>query len=357
MKVLAARADNGGCALYRIQQPARAAMSVQPDIEVEVENGLNVEATRDEDGITTVHEIKHDCDVLVIQRPLDNQWVSVIDQAHRQGIAVVVEVDDDLTSVSLRNSFYINVDPVRSPTSNYEWALRAADKADLVTVSTPRLAEVFAPHGRSVVLPNYISRSWIDIDPNPVAGTDRPRIGWTGTTQTHPLDLQETRPGVAQTVRDTDASVRVIGDAEGVRDALGLSTRVDLRDTGWRPLDRYPQAVSDHVDIGIVPLADTPFNHAKSWLKGLEFAALGKPFVASPRTEYLTLANRYGIGVLAATPSEWRRKVGDLVRYPELREAIGATWRRHVFTQLLIEDHGQDWIDAWRLALDYSVRR
>ena len=36
----------------------------------------------------------------------------------------------------------------------------------------------------------------------------------------------------------------------------------------------------DNITVGMVPLALTPFNQAKSYIKGLEFAARGVPFVA-----------------------------------------------------------------------------
>ena len=44
------------------------------------------------------------------------------------------------------------------------------------------------------------------------------------------------------------------------------------------------------LDTGIVPLQRSRFNEAKSNLKGLEYAALGVPFVASPTAEYERLA-------------------------------------------------------------------
>jgi hypothetical protein len=40
------------------------------------------------------------------------------------------------------------------------------------------------------------------------------------------------------------------------------------------------------IHVGLVPLTRGPFNEAKSYLKGLEYAAAGIPFIATPTEEY-----------------------------------------------------------------------
>ena len=46
----------------------------------------------------------------------------------------------------------------------------------------------------------------------------------------------------------------------------------------------YPRMFRN-IDIGIAPLSDVPFHHAKSAIKGLEYPAAGVPFIASPSPE------------------------------------------------------------------------
>jgi hypothetical protein len=67
-------------------------------------------------------------------------------------------------------------------------------------------------------------------------------------------------------------------------------------------------------DIGVIPLSDIPFNHAKSNLKGLEYACSGIPFVASSLPEYEHL-HATGVGRVAHTPDDWWREMTALLDY------------------------------------------
>jgi len=58
-------------------------------------------------------------------------------------------------------------------------------------------------------------------------------------------------------------------------------------------------------DVGIVPLTDIPFNHAKSYIKGLEYAAAGVPFVCSYSPQYDELTSKHNIGVMVKSPADY----------------------------------------------------
>lgn len=335
--------------------PAREVSRYDPSIEIEVRSDIEVDGERNSDGIATIREVKEDADVIIFQRPLDNAFTAAIKQAKKQGIACIVELDDDFANVHPNNHVYKNVQPETEPWSNYEWVQRACAEADLVTVSTPELQKYGYPHWRTRVLPNLIDVKDTEIRPirNPY-GVFPPVVGWSGTRQTHPTDLEVTRPGVAQAVRDTGATFYVVGDGEGVQSALGLPRYVDFAASGWSPLQEYMQRMSNAIDIGIVPLDYTVFNTAKSALKGMEFAALGKPFVASALPEYQYLHDEFGIGLLARTPSEWRKHIRDLVNDEGMREELGATWRTRVVDRLLYTDNAALWAEAWEDAVTFS---
>jgi glycosyltransferase involved in cell wall biosynthesis len=143
---------------------------------------------------------------------------------------------------------------------------------------------------------------------------------------------------------------RVIGgggyEAEVSRQ-LGVDT-MRLSSTTWRPLCLHHFIVAS-LDVGIVPLADTAFNAAKSWLKGLEYAAMGIPFVASHLPEYELLRDR-GIGILAHSKAKsWNRALSGLMDNPE-RDALGREYRTIVANDLTIRSHAWRWPEAWRSA-------
>ncbi len=68
--------------------------------------------------------------------------------------------------------------------------------------------------------------------------------------------------------------------------------------------DKYPELLK--FDVGMIPLRDTPFNVAKSDIKGLEYAASGIPFIAAALPEYARLwADWEGCFHLAKRPKDW----------------------------------------------------
>ena len=352
MKVVSLRADNSGGAHYRIKEPARAVSAAYPEIKVSIENGLDVTAKQNpQTKMTIVNTIETDADLIVMQRPLAQYFTSAIEAAHRQGIAVVVELDDDFENVNSSNTVWPNLQPHLHPESNWRWVHEACKLADWVTVSTPALKR-YAPHGRVSVVPNYIPRQAVSVYPI-VARTGPARIGWSGTVQTHPDDLQVTVPAVNQALRDTGSEFVVVGDQVGVRERLQLARSIPLRNPSkWVPTDEYMQALYGSMDVGIVPLELTPFNEAKSALKGLEYAASGIPFIASPTGEYSKLAES-GIGEIASSPSQWRRALTQLINNEEQRVKLGRVYRERLIERHILEDHVSEWVDAWDQAISF----
>src|SRR4029453_9029462 len=179
----------------------------------------------------------------------------------------------------------------------------ACSLADHVTVSTPQLTK-YARHGRYSILRNCVPDSIFGFAPES-RNFAQPRIGWTGSVQTHPDDLQQTKGAVSDVLKANGLNFTVIGDGKFVATHLQLDKGTNVLATGWIPLDHYYGALANHMDVGIGPLEISTFNEAKSALKGIEYAALGIPFVASPTREYLRM-EAHGIGKIAKTPGRWR---------------------------------------------------
>jgi glycosyltransferase involved in cell wall biosynthesis len=122
----------------------------------------------------------------------------------------------------------------------------------------------------------------------------------------------------------------------------------------WRPLDLHPLVVSA-IDVGVVPLADTQFNQAKSCLKGLEYMALGIPFVASATEEYEWL---WGLGAgvrpLASKSRAWRRQLVEFMRDEALRAELAEQGRRIVAERFLVSRNAWRWQEAWASVLEPS---
>jgi glycosyltransferase involved in cell wall biosynthesis len=345
MKVLALAADSGGCGFYRMRAPAAEAAKL--GVDVRVAEGIDVSATKDANGLVEVHHIQEDADLIIFQRPLDNSMTAVLKQAKRQGIATMVEIDDDFSTVHTQNVAH---GAMVGQLSGHQWVEKAATLADHVAVSTPQLTK-YARHGRYSILRNCVPDSIFDVNP-PKSDQTWPRIGWTGTVQTHPTDLQETKGRVAEVLKANNLPFNVIGDGKQVARNLRLDDSTEVYATGWVELEMFYQYVYSFIDIGIVPLELSPFNQAKSALKGLEYAALGIPFVASPTREYERL-EAYGIGKTAKNPAEWKKHLQRMIDRPAETERIAREARDRIKAEHTYSVNAPQWIEAWEKAIAY----
>jgi glycosyltransferase involved in cell wall biosynthesis len=76
-------------------------------------------------------------------------------------------------------------------------------------------------------------------------------------------------------------------------------------------------------DIGIAPLADTAFNTNKSYLKYLEYSAMGMATVCSNSSEYRRVVDSGETGLLVEnTTKAWLDALVELVRQPEMRKRL-----------------------------------
>lgn len=354
--------DKGGCGHYRCMYPADAVRKGDADVNIQVVHDVDDPRApelilRGPAGAAQVIDVSPmDCDVLVLQRPAHRHLVELIPYVQAQGIAVVCEYDDDFDNIDPRNPAYPHY---QNAELNGGFAKLAAQTCDLVTVSTKALARRYGSHGRVRVLPNYVPASHLRAEPLP--GYERPwvKLGYAGNPAVHPGDLEIVGDAVVKLVNDGAGFLGIGGSA--VLERLGLETDVRHPASGVEvmkgvPIEEYASALAC-LDVGIVPLANTTFNHAKSWLKGLEYAAAGVPFVASPTTQYLELA-RLGVGDCVPTttraPAAWRRLLEPLLEddvYRKLRAEEG----RIQVSSMTYEEHGWQWLQAWSDAL--AVRR
>lgn len=347
MKVLVLAADKGGCGFYRCLEPARVVKDL--GFNVEVSYGLDVEAEQDRiTKMVTVDEIHTDADLIIVQRPLSNSLTSMLRQAKRQGIATIVELDDDFDTTHTRNRAHKGMFGYEH--SGVKWIHEACSIADHVTVSTPAL-EKYAPHGRVSVLRNCVPESYLDVN----TARDLPStpvIGWTGTVQTHPTDLQVTKGSVAEVLSKNNLPFAVVGDGDSVQKNLKLSSSTPFSFTGWVDREEYLPKIPNTMDIGIVPLEMSNFNDAKSAIKGLEMASVGVPFVASPTREYLRL-EAYGVGKTAKSPGDWRRHLQRWIDRPSNMEQDIVNYRDIIGSTATYELHASDWATVWEQTVAY----
>ncbi|MBU6430529.1 MAG: glycosyltransferase, partial [Cyanobacteria bacterium REEB65] len=164
-----------------------------------------------------------------------------------------------------------------------------------------------------------------------------------GRLDTHQGDLEATGGAVERALQGTDWGVHVVGTGLGVQAALGLSEAPSTTE-GWVSYQAYPEKLAE-LGVGIVPLADSPFNQSKSSLKLIEMSACGVPTVASPSPDNERV-HAMGVGLLARSPQQWQKKLRALIHSKDLRAEVVGRSREALATQTY-EHRAGDWLDAW----------
>lgn len=386
-----------GSSWYRLRYPAQALASA--DVHILRPLDQHARAVRVEES----HELGRSVidvvypeppDVIVVSRPYTRTSYELLRAMQRVGCAVVVDIDDDLHALDPRHPMWPITRPnwlreselharhtefsrrdvrdervvqvvdtggnlIGHPEGNWfyiptalsdegcHWTRKACDAADLVTVTTDALAERYGRHGRVMVLPNCVPDAYLNMEGEPNA---KVTLGWTGTATTHCGDLDVVGDAIARVCDATGATFRAVGGAHTSR-LLGVAddqaefvdwcTLPDLGVTG------YPQMVAN-LDVGIVPLVDSVFNASKSWLKGIEYASLGVPFVASPRADYRKL-QALGVGLYADTTDDWYTQLRRLLSDAPFRFDMAESGRE-AMEQWTYRARAEDWLAAWSLA-------
>lgn len=345
MRVVVYPADEQGCGYHRLIWPAEELRRQGHDVRVqrpgEREFSLQIDTWTGE----AVHVDAPDADVVVLQRPAHRYVVAAITAFRKRGIAVVVDVDDDLNHIHPKNPAYsllhpANVGRVREDGTvhleSWQYLTEACRRATLVTVSTPALIPVYGQRGAASVLYNRLASHYFDVE-----RVDSDVICWPAAYHSHPDDPYVMKDALARVVAD-GGSFRMLGNTEGAGRAFKLGADpergpdVDIHD--------WPAAVAT-AGVGVAPAAPTIFNNSKSWLKPLEMSAVGVPWIASPVPEYQRLYDM-GAGVLAATPAEWYTELTKLRTDAAWRADLGEAGRE-VAALHRLEDHAWRWWEAW----------
>lgn len=279
-----------------------------------------------------------DVDVLVLQRPAFAKGMRQFDRLAGH-VARVYETDDDLLRASSHNLPEFAADPRSGDSVRY--CLR---RAEMVTVSTPYLAELYAPFNSNIrVLPNCVKARLLE-EPRRRGPAGKVTVGWQGGV-THLIDLCAVQEPLLKVLaaHPGDVDVHIISGID-----YSPLLRRECRFTPWQ------QDVGEYYrrcdfDIALAPLADAEFNRAKSHLKALDAAAMGIPVVASDMEPYRDFVRDGETGFLVKTAGEWVDRLELLIGDRELREQMGAK-ARELAGEWTIERNWRLWEAAYEAA-------
>ena len=303
------------------------------------------EADMAEHARATGHRVRGPLDRLL--RPL---WARLLsDPTFLGGRAIVYETDDDVLATPAWSDHSViarlEADLIRS----------MLGRADLVTVSTPPLERMAGRYNRAVrLIRNAVEPAWY---PDPASIPERegePRVLFYGVPKRlrDYAECVEVVNEVARSVRGT-RRVWMGGDDPAVR---AVADEVIAYVRGAPAFARA--LVEARPDIGLAPVADEPFNRARSELHWLEYAMAGAPTVASRLMGGgpYDVVRDGGDGRLARNKAEWREALRSLARSPARRTEIAGRARERVLAEYRVADRAVEWADAYRWAAEHAGR-
>jgi glycosyltransferase involved in cell wall biosynthesis len=260
-----------------------------------------------------------------MQRLMHDSLADHIYKARSVGQIVVNDLDDWYWGLDPANDAFSSSHPKTNPRENRDHYKKVIASSDMVTVSTQYLADRIKSfvHCPIIVLENTVDIA--RFTPHVHTDSSVPVVGWVGATSHRSSDLEIMKGVINPLLANNDIKFQHSGHyshAVSVASKLGLHEdqvsvldAVDARD--------YPSLLT--MDVGIAPLRDTPFNHAKSDIKLLEYSASGIPWIGSSLSAYEGLRKSWGIGRTASKPSQWLKHLKDLrdpVRRADEGEAL-----------------------------------
>ena len=280
---------------------------------------------------------------VVLKLLMDAATVQHIPVAQSLGQRVIVDIDDFHDGLTPANRAYHITDPKLNKQANREHYSKIIAAADAVTVSTPFLLDYYSQKRDNV----FMVRNGVNMHQfaRRKHRSMKPVLGWAGAVSYRNGDLEQLREWLPDLLEEHDLMFHHAGhdpNAPSFADITGVDTR-RVTTSPIVPIHQYAAGLT--FDIGIVPLNDIPFNHAKSNIKGLEYAAAGIPFVASDIPEYRKL-HEVGVGFIAETPNEWTTQVTTLLDY-RTRKQTAAINYNIVKNEWAIECRAKEWAEIF----------
>jgi LAGLIDADG-like domain/Glycosyl transferases group 1 len=235
--------DNSGCGMYRVRLPLGELAKHGHEVKL-MEGGTGDKAAGYQ--------------VIVAQRT-DKYDALPVWRRFKSHARLVYEIDDDVFSTTAVNWM---AHRVYSKLEVQDAVSHAAEVADMVTVTTPVLAEVMSRFNANVrVLPNHVPAELLEmVRPR----RDKVTVGWAGGAS-HAADMAMVAPQLRRLVDRDGVELHLIGT-----DYSQTIKRV-CRFSRWEK-DLLAYYANIDFDIGVAPLTGTTFDKSKCVDSGMRIS-------------------------------------------------------------------------------------
>lgn len=174
---------------------------------------------------------------------------------------------------------------------------------------------------RVEIVPTVVDTDRYLVRPPP-SSESVPVVGWIGSPNTWQTYMAPILPMLLDVAVQSGARLRVVG--AGV--PTDLHPLVDV--IPWSEADEVDQI--HRMDIGIMPLDDSPWARGKCGYKLIQYMACGIPVIASPVGVNTEIVEHGVNGLLAAGEAAWREALVALLVNPHFRQCLGQAGRAQV---------------------------
>lgn len=181
------------------------------------------------------------------------------------------------------------------------------------------------------IIPTVVDTEHYRVKVNSLVDAE-PVIGWIGTPSTWQECVEPFLPIFRRVTQAQGARIEAIGARMTASEEAGIHF-----------LPWSEEGEIEHInamDIGVMPLPDTPWMRGKCGYKLIQYMACGLPVVASPVGVNSEIVEHGVNGFLAETPEDWSRALEALISNPELRKKMGLAGRKKVEESYSLQVYG-----------------
>ncbi|MEK7989557.1 MAG: glycosyltransferase, partial [Thiotrichaceae bacterium] len=304
-------------------------------------------------------------DAIIVQRhmlPHAEAARRLIEHCRKQNIKLIYETDDDLYNIFKKRDMHGNY--AKDAVEALEIVTR---DADLVVTSSPKLQQQIHDMNQNVLcVPNSLDEQiWLAQDngqfvqPRPQSPDGKIHILYMGT-KTHTEDLMLVKAAYHKIKAEygEKVSLDVIG---GVPDGMQIFADNLISEATDGNLDDYASFIqwmrdNNRWQFGIIPLKNTSFNEKKTYIKFLDYAALGIPAICSDIDPYNEIVQHQQNGLIAKNDTEsWYQAMKQMIEQTDLREKLAASAFQTLVGKHILQHTAKDFAEPYKKLLNWQA--
>lgn len=305
--------NNFGTVLLRCKQPSDYLSKYEIDTSVCNIRSLNLI----KNGIIFFHRTSYNSFTIALAKA-----------AKYSGNILVYETDDLTLNYGKRNNF--------------------CELCDAISVSTEFLKTEFSAYGKNIrVLKNALSNEFLEKanlkNTNTNKNNNQITLAFFSGSSTHDEDFKIIEKSLLIILKKhLHVKLLICGKIKFSDSFYLFKDRFEYNE--FMPYVEFIE-IYKKIDIILVPLTDTKFNHGKSELKFIEAGAFGITTIASDCYTYSRVINHGKNGILISKNEGWNFWIEKLIYNQDLRNKIGNAARDYVIKNYTPSVRASEYID------------